>query len=475
MTEKITPHDPDCATCTGKVKERSGGDRSSEAPTGHRIFVFGSNLAGRHGKGAALTARHQFGAEYGVGEGRTGRAYAIPTKDETLRPRSLDRIHASVRKFLDYARSEPSLYFKVTAIGCGLAGYKPEQIAPMFKGAPDNCELPPEFIPFLVTSDATEVFVCSACQDGQHAHCDSHICGCPCSDWDTPKGVSETATPRDFRDICADVYAAWLSDDDMPLALMQEMNAALVGAPRRPTATVDDSVAAERERCARIVEVLAHFMETGAGPLASPGARLRQASQSIREGDPSTLWTPDMQEDKDVWLPLPNCGHGAQSHAFACRECGAFPKEEPRRESAQAKPDDTGIRIDAAGAAQAEEEREEIKALRIKLAYQREREEDVRKQYLAITEGKNKGMLTLGKKLHQAREELKVVSAKNKAMVEHLGQDKDLRFIASAARDLVEYIGPEESVLSPTHARLVATLRGALGRLPADSSSNGDE
>lgn len=106
------------------------------------IFVFGSNQAGRHGRGAALEAKHRWGAEYGVGEGRTGCAYAIPTKDRHLSVRPLEAIALSVTMFLSYARSHPELTFEVTAIGTGLAGYKPEQIAPMFKGAPENCQLP---------------------------------------------------------------------------------------------------------------------------------------------------------------------------------------------------------------------------------------------------------------------------------------------------------------------------------------------
>lgn len=106
------------------------------------IFVFGSNLAGRHGKGAALDARNKYGAVYGVGEGRTGNAYAIPTKDGRLKILPLVRIEGSVQKFLDYANSNPELKFVVTRIGCGLAGYKDSDIAPMFKSAPQNCSLP---------------------------------------------------------------------------------------------------------------------------------------------------------------------------------------------------------------------------------------------------------------------------------------------------------------------------------------------
>lgn len=106
------------------------------------IFVFGSNLAGRHGRGAAATARKHCGAVYGVGVGRTGTAYAIPTKDHWLNVLPLDTIALHVSDFLTYAREHPELHFYVTKIGCGLAGYKETDIAPLFKGAPDNCGLP---------------------------------------------------------------------------------------------------------------------------------------------------------------------------------------------------------------------------------------------------------------------------------------------------------------------------------------------
>lgn len=103
------------------------------------IFVFGSNLAGRHGKGAALTAKKKYGAESGVGVGRTGNSYAIPTKDGDLKVLDLNTIHIFVSEFILYAKRNPDLTFRVTNIGCGLAGYKPEQIAPMFEGHPSNC------------------------------------------------------------------------------------------------------------------------------------------------------------------------------------------------------------------------------------------------------------------------------------------------------------------------------------------------
>lgn len=107
-----------------------------------KIFVFGSNLAGRHGKGAALCAVREHGAAYGQGIGRQGNSYAIPTKDALLRTLPLSEIEKHARVFLDYALGHPELTFQVTRVGCGLAGYKDSDIAPMFKDAPLNCELP---------------------------------------------------------------------------------------------------------------------------------------------------------------------------------------------------------------------------------------------------------------------------------------------------------------------------------------------
>lgn len=113
-----------------------------EAPP---IFVFGSNLAGRHGKGAALWALENRGAIYGQGEGLQGNSYAIPTKDEDLRPLPLEYIRDGVNRFLVFAANSPGLNFQLTPIGCGLAGYAPSDIAPMFRAAPDNVQIPREF------------------------------------------------------------------------------------------------------------------------------------------------------------------------------------------------------------------------------------------------------------------------------------------------------------------------------------------
>jgi hypothetical protein len=109
------------------------------------IFVFGSNLAGRHGKGAALFARQQRGAIYGQGIGRQGGSYAIPTKDVSLRTLSLRDIRGYVNGFIAYAIRNRDLQFQLTPIGCGLAGYKPADIAPLFEHAPANVIRPDEF------------------------------------------------------------------------------------------------------------------------------------------------------------------------------------------------------------------------------------------------------------------------------------------------------------------------------------------
>ena len=106
------------------------------------IFVFGSNLAGRHGAGAALYAYTHLGAVYGQGIGLQGYSYGIPTKDRRIQTLPLDAIQGYVSQFICFARQHPKLTFEVTRIGCGLAGYTDHQIAPMFKGAPDNCQLP---------------------------------------------------------------------------------------------------------------------------------------------------------------------------------------------------------------------------------------------------------------------------------------------------------------------------------------------
>jgi hypothetical protein len=113
------------------------------------IFVFGSNLAGRHGKGAALFAKIYHGAIYGQGVGIQGNSYAIPTKDKNLKSLKLYEIDIYVENFLKYAIDHSELIFQLTPIGCGLAGNKVEDIAPMFKNASENVIMPKPFQEFL--------------------------------------------------------------------------------------------------------------------------------------------------------------------------------------------------------------------------------------------------------------------------------------------------------------------------------------
>ena len=113
------------------------------------IFVFGSNLAGRHGKGAALAALKQHGAIYGQGEGLQGKSYAVPTKDKNIKTLPLEDIADYVWKFQRFAENNPDMTFFVTALGTGLAGYKIPDIAPMFRNCPINVYLCDEFQEWL--------------------------------------------------------------------------------------------------------------------------------------------------------------------------------------------------------------------------------------------------------------------------------------------------------------------------------------
>jgi hypothetical protein len=113
-----------------------------EPPPG-AVFVFGSNRAGRHGRGAAWTAYKKHGALYGKGEGFQGQSYGIPTKDEDVKTLPLGEIEWHVIRFIQFAAQNPDKTFFVTRIGCGLAGYFDDEIAPLFRDAPSNCLLPP--------------------------------------------------------------------------------------------------------------------------------------------------------------------------------------------------------------------------------------------------------------------------------------------------------------------------------------------
>ena len=114
--------------------------------TDDEVFVFGSNLAGQHGGGAARIAYETFGAEWGVGVGLTGQSYAIPTMQggvETIKP--------YVDDFVAFAKAHQELFFYVTRIGCGIAGFRDRDIAPLFADAVgvENICLPESFVRLL--------------------------------------------------------------------------------------------------------------------------------------------------------------------------------------------------------------------------------------------------------------------------------------------------------------------------------------
>lgn len=115
------------------------------------IFVFGSNQSGRHGRGAAKQAL-TWGAKWGRADGIQGRTYGIPTKNASItKTLTVEVIGDYVDKFISFAVENPNLTFLVTEIGCGLAGYKPKDIAPLFKEAAllSNVYLPKRFLHVL--------------------------------------------------------------------------------------------------------------------------------------------------------------------------------------------------------------------------------------------------------------------------------------------------------------------------------------
>ena len=109
----------------------------------NEIFVFGSNLQGMHGGGAARLAYEKFGAIWGQGVGLQGQSYGIPTMHG-----GVDAIKPYVDEFIEFAKSHPELTFLVTRIGCGIAGFRDEEIAPLFNECIeiDNVILPRSFI-----------------------------------------------------------------------------------------------------------------------------------------------------------------------------------------------------------------------------------------------------------------------------------------------------------------------------------------
>lgn len=117
----------------------------------NEVFVFGSNERGIHGGGAAKLACNKFGAVMFQGFGMAGQSFAIPTKDWQIETLHLTLIEFYVNRFVEFVKLNPNWYFYVTKIGCGLAGYGPEDIAWMFRECltMENVALPQEFIDIL--------------------------------------------------------------------------------------------------------------------------------------------------------------------------------------------------------------------------------------------------------------------------------------------------------------------------------------
>ncbi len=115
----------------------------------NEIFVFGSNLGGFHGGGAARAALNHFGAIWGQGVGLQGRSYAIPTMHG-----GVDAIKPYVDEFIDFARQHQQYKFLVTRIGCGIAGFTVAEMAPLFSEAIDlpNVILPEDFVQVLANT-----------------------------------------------------------------------------------------------------------------------------------------------------------------------------------------------------------------------------------------------------------------------------------------------------------------------------------
>lgn len=123
-------------------------------PTNGEVFVFGSNEAGIHGLGAALEARKNFGARIGVGVGYmcggdSKHCYAIPTKNKHIKTLSMDVIRGYINDFVIYTKTNVQMDFFVTRVGCGLAGYKDYQLAPLFADCGENVIFPQDWKIYL--------------------------------------------------------------------------------------------------------------------------------------------------------------------------------------------------------------------------------------------------------------------------------------------------------------------------------------
>lgn len=139
--EQPEPYTSDNVQIIDKNKIRVSSDRIDSLGN-NEIFVFGSNLAGKHIGGAARQAYQKFGAEWGIGNGLTGRSYAIPTMHG-----GIEVIAPYIEQFIQFATEHPEMKFLVTKIGCGVAKFHPQDIAPLFAPAAalTNVFLPAEF------------------------------------------------------------------------------------------------------------------------------------------------------------------------------------------------------------------------------------------------------------------------------------------------------------------------------------------
>lgn len=125
----------------------------------NEIFVFGSNIDGIHGAGAAQDARRKFGAEYGIAEGITGKCYAIPTVDFKLKRYNkrypIKKLEDSIVRFLNFAVKNQNMVFLLTPIGCGLAGFTADEVAGLFlnhkENIPDNIVFPKVFLDIILS------------------------------------------------------------------------------------------------------------------------------------------------------------------------------------------------------------------------------------------------------------------------------------------------------------------------------------
>lgn len=115
------------------------------------IFVAGTNLDGIHGAGSAKYAHDHEGLRIGVARGLDGNSYALPTVGHNFARMTLAQVAVEIGRFLEVARQYPHTEFKVTRVGCNLAGFTDEQIAPLFADAPGNCLFDEAWKPFLLS------------------------------------------------------------------------------------------------------------------------------------------------------------------------------------------------------------------------------------------------------------------------------------------------------------------------------------